>query len=131
MNLSFRRISLLAAGVLGAILMSLLLGCAPMLIKHYQLAALDKGIRPAQVEQRLNVTPEAEGAVRVDGKEYWIQLYRLLQGGMISNYYLTYDQERRLIYWGYADEYIRSSDPGLNGVMRILQSGGVALSTTR
>ena len=81
-------------------------------IHHYQLAALDKGLAPADVVGKLKLPPDAIQNQQADGRSFQFYRYLMNNGIQLDNYLLAFEGDK-LVYWGYLDEFRKHPDKAL------------------
>jgi len=112
--------SLIVSLALGA----LLCACAAPQIHRAQLAALDKGIAPAEVVARLKLEPTLVHRTSAGGRDFEFYQY-LINNGVQTDRYLIAFEGGKLVYWGYLDEFRKHPDAAL-----VAATGNIAAAVT-
>jgi hypothetical protein len=94
--------------------------CTPRLTSHH-LPLLAKGMQASDFERCVGVEPKTMRVVVIDGVSHSMHGYAIHHAGTLGAYYLAYAPDGRLRYWGYPDEYNRSTDSLLNRLMSAVQ----------
>jgi len=110
---AWKTLAALAIAILAA-------ACTPMFTNHH-LPLLAKGMQAEDVERCVGVKPQTMRVVVIDGASYSVHGYTIHHAGTLGAYYLAYAPDGRLLYWGYPDEYNRSTDSLLNRLMSAVQ----------
>ena len=95
-----------------ALLLLVLLSCAPRIIHMSHLAKLRMDMNPNEPAKVMGVSPRRilQWSVMETGDSIIVQSYVLSSGEWGSIYFLAY-RNGSLIFWGYPHEFARSSDP--------------------
>jgi len=97
------------------ILCIFLTGCS-IGMKFSCLDCLRLGMSSSAAKQALDHIPIKTFAIKVDNKNYTVEVYRLVNGEYSANYFLAFDSNGALVYWGYPNEFERSQNILLNKI---------------
>jgi hypothetical protein len=94
-----------------------LLSCAEGIITMRDLTALRMGMGPDETPRAMGVLPKEvfQWSMATTGDSIIVQSYLLATGEYSTTYFLAYRNEA-LIFWGYPQEFARSSDPLLREI---------------
>jgi uncharacterized protein YcfL len=93
----------------------LLAGCVSTM-KFSNLDCLRLGMSRSVAAQALSAQPCKTFAMNVDNKNYTIEVYYVMNGEYSAKYFLAYDANGKLIYWGYPNEFERNQNVVLNEI---------------
>lgn len=102
--------------LLAALALCALAACAGPQLFHSQLAALDKGMSPAEAVARLKLAPLGTDEAGAGGRSFVFHRYQLHNGLQSDVYLLAYERDR-LVYWGYVAEFRRQPDRDLSAAL--------------
>lgn len=106
-----------------------LTSCGNMYFKMDNMMKLKKGETAASVLTMLETRPSYLFSVQYQSKEYSVEVYEIIIGTLTStgtgingqttsrtidrasNYLFLFDQEKKLIYWGFLQEFSKAEDP--------------------
>lgn len=96
-------------------LIILLTGCVSTM-KFSNLDCLRLGMSHSSASQALSTKPWKTFAMNIEDKKYTVEVYYVINGGYSAKYFLAYDADGKLIYWGYPNEFERSQNKMLNTI---------------
>jgi len=107
-----------------ALLLLALLSCAKTVIHMRDLAGLRMGMAPDEPPRVMGTPPKQvfQWPISTTGDSIVVQSYVLATGHYWSTYFLAYRNDA-LIFWGYPQEFARSSDPLLREIGKKAMSG--------
>lgn len=77
---------------------------------------LDNGMKQTEVAAVLRSGPYASLPISVGRQHATTEVYRLSSGQYYSDYFLSYDENDKLIFWGYPHEYTRRKNSYINSL---------------
>lgn len=90
-------------------------GCTPV-IAVQSLSDLQLGMTRAEVLSLYGERSIVTLPIAVEGEKATVDVYYLQNGDYRSDYFLAYEPDGKLLFWGYPHEFARSTSPHINAV---------------
>lgn len=90
-------------------------GCTPVIAVR-SLSDLQLGMTRDKVLSLYGERSVVSLPVAVENGEATVDVYYLQNGDYRSDYFLAYEPDGTLLFWGYPHEFARSADPHINAV---------------
>lgn len=77
---------------------------------------LQVGMSQTQAANILQAQPVKTLSLMAQNKLVHVDVYQLANGDYVSNYLVAYDENNALLYWGYPNEFARSTNRFINKI---------------